>query len=203
MIAGIIGPVVALILTFADTVISPWFVWTQNALSDLGVHPYSYLFNYSLIFEGVMNFFLALGLMTFYKLRKYIVVALMISGISLALVGIFVETYHPYHLMFALIYFLLFPISIIMFGLQTGKRFRSQAVMGYGLAGASLITIVLGIMIDFGLISGVNIGLAIPEMVEAVLLGIWSIAIASFSLLTYSAKNATRSQSEAEPETYH
>lgn len=188
-IAGIVGPLVTLSLTTLDTVISPWFTWTNNALSDLGVHPYSYLFNYSLIFEGIMNLLLAIGLYQAYKIRKYTVATLIISGFGLAMVGVFVETYHLYHLTFALIYFILFPASIIMFSRQIGSNHRPQAMFGYAISVISLITIVAGILIGFGEISSVSLGLAIPEMIEAVLLGIWSIYISAWTLTRSRTEN--------------
>ncbi len=187
--AGIIGPAVAIILTVADTVISPWFTWTNNALSDLGVHQYSYLFNYSLIFEGVMNFFFALGLYGAFRLRKSTVSALVISGAGLAMVGIFVETYHLYHLTFALLYFILFPVSIILFGKGIIKEHKSQALLGYVFSTISLVTIITGILIDFGAISFISIGLAIPEMIEATLLGIWSIYISAWTIRISQPRN--------------
>lgn len=189
LIAGILGPLVALSLTVLDTAISPWFTWTGNALSDLGVHEYSYLFNYSLIFEGIMNFFFAFGLYQAHGIRKSTVAFLMISGFSLSMVGIFVETYHIYHLTFALIYFILFPISIILFSRQISTGNRSQAAVGYLFAAISLITIVIGILIDFGALGSISLGLAIPEVIEAVLLGAWSIYISVWTLAGSRRRN--------------
>ncbi|HKJ96476.1 MAG TPA: DUF998 domain-containing protein [Thermoplasmataceae archaeon] len=197
-VAGIIGPLVTIILTVTDTFISPWFSWTQNALSDLGVNRYSYLFNYSLIFEGVMNFLFALGLMNFYGLKKLTVVSLIISGLSLSMVGIFVETYHPFHLVFALVYFILFPLAIIMFSREIGREHPIQSRTGYALSAASLVTIIIGVAVAFGFIGNASIGLAIPEMVEAVLLGGWSVYIGSWSLTMGSQSGASNPLQETE-----
>lgn len=179
LIPGIVGPVVAISLIFADTSTSAWFTWTGNALSDLGVHPHSYLFNYALIFEAIMNVFFSIGLIGVYNSGRGISGTLMASGISLGLVGIFVETYHLYHLTFALIYIILFPIAIILFSHRVSSRHRGLAATGYVFAAVSLVTIVLGVAIDFNAIPGVTLGLAIPEMVEACLLSAWSVITAA------------------------
>ncbi len=59
-VSGIIGPVVALIMVFAAVLVSPWFRWDTNALSDLGVSDAALIFNSALIIGGVFNFLLCL-----------------------------------------------------------------------------------------------------------------------------------------------
>lgn len=189
LIAGIIGPLVAISLIFVDTSVSTWFTWTGNALSDLGVHQYSYLFNYSLIFEAVMNLVFVLALKPLFRLGNGTSSGLVISGLSLGMVGIFVETYHLEHLTFALIYFIVFPVSIILFSRSISKKHRVQAFVGYPVALISLATILFGILVDFSLVPGVSLGLAIPEMVEATLLGFWSIYVGSWSFLISSGSS--------------
>lgn len=189
LVAGVIGPLATILLTILDTFISPWFTWTGNALSDLGVHPYSYLFNYSLIFEAIMNCLFVLGLKPYFNLRNGTAAGLIISGISLGFVGIFVETYHLYHLTFALIYFILFPVSIILFSREVRRKHPVQSRIGYAVSIISLVDIVMGILLGFNAFKGISLGLAIPEMVEATLLGGWSIYIASWTLRLSSGKN--------------
>ena len=60
-LCGIIGPTAAILMIFLAVSRAPWFSWTDNALSDLGVSEVAYLFNSAVIFAGVLNFFFALG----------------------------------------------------------------------------------------------------------------------------------------------
>lgn len=196
LLAGIIGPIVAISLISVDASISPWFTWTGNALSDLGVHEYSYLFNYALIFEAVLNLVFVLALRPLFKLGNGTSSGLIISGLSLGMVGIFVETYQLEHLTFALVYFIVFPVSIIMFSRTIRKKHMVQAVAGYFVALISLIAIVFGVLVDFSAIPGVTLGLAIPEMIEAVLLGSWSVYMGAWALALTSAAHKNLDSTE-------
>ncbi len=176
---GIIGPVFAIAMIIIDVFISPWFAWSRNALSDLGVHRYGYLFDTGLIVEGIFNILFVISLKSI-KIKNYIAYALIISGIALLLVGVFNEDHPPFHLIFALIYFVLFPVSIIIFSVIF--RIRS-AVLGYtgiSLAVISLVDIIIGIGFVFHYVNIKGVGLAVPEFIEAVLLGAWSILMSVY-----------------------
>ncbi len=100
---------------------------------------------------------------------------LIISGLSLGLVGIFNEHHEPFHLIFALIYFILFPIGIIAFSvtlksLETGYK----RAIGIITSLVGLLFIVLGIIEDFSIIH-TGLGLGFFELVEAVMLGTWTV----------------------------
>ncbi len=181
MAFGIIGPVVAISLTIIDILLSPWYNWGTSALSDLGVRPYSYLFNGGLILEAITNLLFAVGLKKLNATSSGTAAALAVSGISLGLVGIFNENYHPLHLIFALIYFIVFPVAIIAF--SAGKRSaRGYSVSaGYLLAAVGLIFIIIGIIQDFNLFS-TPLGLGVYEFVEAAMLSIWTVYTVAFYL---------------------
>lgn len=182
--AGIIGPVVALVLVFSDVAISPWFSWGSNALSDLGVHSYYYLFDGGLIIEAIFNVVFVVGLFGRFKDTRIPSTLLIISGASLGLVGVFNENHHPYHTLFAMIYFLLFPISIIAFSVKTRAFSKSLSFFGVSIAIASLIAIFFGIGMVFDFLNLSGVGLAIPEMFEALLLSVWMIIAATFILIS-------------------
>ncbi|MCL5665807.1 MAG: DUF998 domain-containing protein [Candidatus Thermoplasmatota archaeon] len=175
ILAGTIGPVVTIIAIFVDIYLSPWFSWSKNALSDLGVHPYSYIFNGSLIFEAAMNSVFIYVLYRTLRKKRGSLTLLFISGISLGLVGVFNEN-SPYdlHLIFALIYFIVFPIAIILFVLRNDYFPGSISKISVVMAIIALAVIIVGILQVFSVLKISGVGLAVPETVEAILLGAWS-----------------------------
>ena len=173
MFFGIIGPIVALGLVILDIFLSPWYTWADSALSDLGVQQYSFLFNGGLLLEAATNLLFVIGLRKLKLASLPVSVVLMISGLSLGLVGIFNEHHEPFHLIFALIYFILFPIGIIAF--CATKRTLGKGyikVVGTILSIIGLAFIVVGIIEDFGIIN-TSLGLGFYEFVEALMLSIW------------------------------
>ncbi|MGC8609288.1 MAG: DUF998 domain-containing protein [Thermoplasmata archaeon] len=178
-IFGMIGPVLAITLILTNIMVSPWFSWSRNALSDLGVNRYGYLFNSAIILEGLFNIFFVLSLKLL-KIRNFTAYALIISGISLLLVGVFNEDHPPFHLIFALIYFVLFPISIIIFSLYLRKVQSLLSYTGLAVSVISLIDIIIGIGFVFHYVRIVGVGLSVPEFIEAVLLGSWSVMMSAY-----------------------
>ena len=181
MVFGIIGPIVALSLTMVDVIMSPWFSWSTSALSDLGVHQDSFLFNMGLIFEAAANLLFVIGLNKLKLTGTGTAVALGVAGVSLGFVGIFNENHHPFHLIFALIYFIVFPLAKIAF--SAGKRnTRGDArAVGYITAVVGLIFIIIGIVQDFGVVT-TPLGLGFYELVEAIMLSVWMIYTGGFYL---------------------
>jgi hypothetical membrane protein len=62
-LCGVATPIIVLPLILLSISYSPWFSWTRNALSDLGVHEAAILFNSSLMIGGVLALAFAFGLM--------------------------------------------------------------------------------------------------------------------------------------------
>jgi hypothetical membrane protein len=80
------------------------------------------LFNSAVLLGGALNFLFAIGLrqhLNGEKLVKTGVASVMVSSISLALVGIFTIDYHLMHGVFALGYFLLAPVGFMLIGFGT------------------------------------------------------------------------------------
>ena len=181
MVFGIIGPVIAISFLILDISLSPWYSWGTSALSDLGVHQYSFLFNGGLIVEAVANLIFAIGLRKLNLASSGTAAALAVAGVSLGLVGIFNENYHPLHLIFALIYFIIFPFAIIAF--SSGKRNSSNysATVGYACAAIGLVFIIVGIIQDFNVFS-TPLGLGVYEFVEAIMLSVWTFYTGAFYL---------------------
>ena len=192
---GIASPIIGLLAVLVSIYFSPWFEWPIHALSDLGVAQEGRLISQfaqegdtqiaTWTFNGGMIVAGLLIAIFVYSTRKTITDNLMskiayslifIGGINLALVGVF-----PYsvsdtiHLIVALIYFIFTPIGLIMIGVERRTRDKNFAIFSIGSGIVSLVVIggaVLGILgTPIGTIYPE--GVAIPEFIEAVILGLW------------------------------
>ncbi|MFQ5871065.1 MAG: DUF998 domain-containing protein [Candidatus Geothermarchaeales archaeon] len=182
-VCGIVGPVVALSLVLLAVASSPWFTWEGNALSDLGVREAAVLFNSGVIFAGILNFFFAVGVRVSLKktlLTNVGTIVLIAGGASLALVGIFTESTPAIHSAVSLGYFVIFPVALIIVGagLARGeaKAFGPITV----LAGIAALVAIFGTAQFYE-------GLAIPEILEALILAAWSVSMGA-RLLTQTSK---------------
>ena len=192
---GIASPIIGLLAVLVSIYFSPWFEWPIHALSDLGVEQEGRLisqfaqegdtqiatwtFNGGMIVAGLL---IAIFVSSTRKtipdnlMNKIAYSLIFIGGINLALVGVF-----PYsvsdtiHLIVALIYFIFTPIGLIMIGVERRTRDKNFAIFSIGSGIVSLIVIggaVLGILgTPIGTIYPE--GVAIPEFIEAVILGLW------------------------------
>lgn len=175
MFFGIIGPIIAIGFVVLDIMLSPWYTWSSSALSDLGVNRYSFLFNGGLLFEAATNVLFIVGLKKMKLASTPVSIILIISGLSLGLVGIFNEHHEPFHLIFALVYFILFPIGIIAF-CATKRTLGKAYIQAIGIITSlvGLLFIIVGILEDFSIFHTV-LGLGFYEFVEAIMLGIWPV----------------------------
>ncbi|MGC8581848.1 MAG: DUF998 domain-containing protein [Thermoplasmata archaeon] len=164
---GVIGPVITLLFIIVDVYLSPWFSWRGNSLSDLGVMPYGYLFNGGLILGGLLSMLFVLAIVKKVKFKPIYLV--MIGAIALALVGIFNEHYAYLHLAFALIYFLFTPVGILIYSFKTKDIYK---YWGFFIGISSVFDIIVGIYFHY---FDLKIGLAIPEIIEAILISLWFI----------------------------
>ena len=192
---GIASPIIGILAVLVSIYFSPWFEWPTHALSDLGVEQEGRLisqfaqegdtqiatwtFNGGMIVAGLL---IAIFVSSTRKtipdnlMNKIAYSLIFIGGINLALVGVF-----PYsvsdtiHLIVALIYFIFTPIGLIMIGVERRTRDKNFAIFSIGSGIVSLVVIggaVLGILgTPIGTIYPE--GVAIPEFIEAVILGLW------------------------------
>jgi hypothetical membrane protein len=175
-LCGIIGSVLTLVMVFTATVISPWFRWDTNALSEMGVGEVSLLFNSAMFIGGIFNFIFALGIREYLgreNLAKYGTSLLLLGSVSLALVGIFTVSYPILHGIVALSTFILPPSGFILIGLssQHSKMKNFSIITGI----AALLTILIMPLIL--LILPFNVGFAVPEIVEGMIVAVWIIFV--------------------------
>ena len=179
-LCGIIGPTTAILVIFLAVSRAPWFSWTDNALSDLGVSDVAYLFNSAVIFAGVLNFVFAMRVNRVFgqdRLSNIGSLTLVLGGASLGLVGVFTVDTPVIHWLVAMGYFVLFPVALIILGYSLRNLDRKYGVF-------TILSGVLAFGGIFGLM-GFYRGLAIPEIVEAVILALWTASM-GYKLMTKS-----------------
>jgi hypothetical membrane protein len=185
-ISGIIASTLPLIMIFASTMLEKSFSWNKNALSDIGVSQTAWLFNIALIIGGLLNLLFAFGLRNYLgKIRwlKIGVSLLIVSSISLALVGVFTENYSIIHALVALGYLLLAPVAIICIGQEVKSKKFGKVSLTLGII--ALLTIFGLPVITF--VVNLQIGFAVPEFAESLLLSIWTFWV-SINLLQRNRK---------------
>lgn len=163
---GIAGPTVSYVSIAVSILLSPWFDWQRNALSDLGhstrssVSP---IFNLGLLLGGFLIMIYVLAILR--KYAKYTSICLSISAFSLQLVATFNEIYGSLHFAVSVLFFLSIGLSAIVYTVE--KKFY------FGILAFSI-----------GLISWIsygrlyNSGIAVPETISS---------LAVVSLIVYSA----------------
>lgn len=185
-VSGIIGSILPLAMILASTVLEKSFSWNRNALSDIGVSQTAWLFNTALIVGGLLNLLFAIGLRNYLGKSRWLKIGvslLILSSISLSLVGVFTENYNIIHVLAALGYLLLTPLGLICIGI--GEKSKK-------LGKVSLASGVIALLAIFGLSVitfpvNLQIGFAVPEFAESLVLSIWTFWV-SLKLLQPSTK---------------
>lgn len=168
--AGVIGPLVTFLTTFAATVASPTFRWSVSALSDLGAPGAAnpWLFNYGLVVGMALTLPFAWALWTAaaHPLQRLGTAATAATIVLLGLVGVF-PAGTDLHLPVAVAFFVGVSLTTWIHG--TGTVLAGKARRG-------LLAIWLGIvhlLVWAGWAAlGVG-GIAVPEMAGAVLFYGW------------------------------
>jgi hypothetical membrane protein len=177
-ICGVAGPILSIGLVIAATLVSPWFRWESNALSDLGVSEAAPMFNGGLILGGILFLLFTIALRAHLpdsKLTRAGTTILLRGGISLALVGVFTLDFPVPHTIVAVGYFILVPVGLILIGLASPDRGLRSFTVAMGVAALLAIFTLLGS-------GGELIGIAIPEIAEASIIGAW-VVVMGFRLL--------------------
>ena len=159
---GLIGPLAAFFFIALSIVLSPWFNWQQNALSDLGhatASSVAPLYNFGLVLAGL--FLIVYSVTVFRTHAKYASVCLLVSGSLLQLVAAFDEVYGGLHFLVSVLLFVSFGVALIVYTLEK----RSV------LALVASVTSFFAWTLYFGGIYGG--GLAIPEVISSAAATSW------------------------------
>ena len=165
---GLLAPLIAIIFIAASIVLSPWFSWGSNALSDLGrsadiemmpksdVAP---LFNFGLLLSGFFLIFYSIT--SFRNHAKYTSYVLVIVGLTLQLVATFDEVYGSLHFQVSVLFFAALGFASISYVIE------KRSVLAF----ASLI-IGFGSWILYGM-EIYSVGIAVPETISSMATVTW------------------------------
>jgi len=159
---GLLGPLTALLFIGISIILSPWFSWGNNALSDLG-HSVSSdvapLFNFGLLLSGFFTILYALT--SFRNHAKYTSYFLMFAGLSLQLVATFNEVYKPLHFQVSVLFFAALCFASISYIIE------KRSVLAFaGLVVGLASWILYGMEIY-------SAGIAVPETISSIATTIW------------------------------
>ena len=152
---GVFGPLLVYLSIAASLVLSPWFSWETNALSDLGhavTSDAAAIFNLGLLLAG---FFLMIYAATaFKKHAKYSSFCLLVSAFLIQLLAAFNETYGSIHYAVAVPHFVMLSLTSIVYTVEKRSAF---ALATFLIVMFSWLIYALNIF---------NIGIAVPETVS-------------------------------------
>ncbi len=134
---GVLSPLIVSALVLSAISVSPWFSWTNNALSDLGVSGLAaLLFNTALITGGVMLVIFATGLWSILhgRLARVGVMLLLLDGSVLSAIGVFPETTGRIHFYVSIAFFTLLILSLLVLGLSYVLEMHSVVTGLLGIA---------------------------------------------------------------------
>lgn len=168
---GAITPVVGFSTIFIAIRTAPWFSWTENALSDLGVSGVtSIIFNYGLMITALCMMAFSIGI--FFYTKDNLIgnsgsITLIAASIFLFGIGLFPETIKPHHFYFSVAFFAALPISLLILSLYMTRTNNKK------IAYFSIIMGIISIIIWIPKWDGV----AIPETISALSTSLISISI--------------------------
>jgi len=165
---GVAAPVLGFIMIFLAIRVSPWFSWTGNALSDLGISGLGAgIFNNGLLMTGsfMMVFFLGIFELAEGSRLGRLGSRLFLAGaFLLCAIGFYPETAGAIHLQVSVAFFVSMPLSMFVTGaFMVRNDMRNLGVLSF-VAGASAFVVWLPPWS----------GVAIPEALSAVAVGVWS-----------------------------
>ncbi|NJE08168.1 DUF998 domain-containing protein [Thermococcus sp. M39] len=162
-----------IVLTIAIS-LNPWFSFYKNALSDLGSLkvPTKYIFNCGLILMGLSGIVFSLAAVKYFD--SAVMHILTIAMIFLIAVGVFPEEYGKIHSIPAILFYLLSLAGIFYAGILFKER-KEKMLSLFSMVG-SVVTFIL-VISTLG-----KVGLAVPEMIGAVFILSWIVAI-SYKML--------------------
>jgi hypothetical membrane protein len=176
-LCGIAAPIFGFSSIFIAISYSPWFRWTENALSDLGVKGFSAaVFNSGLVFSGLLLLVFSMSLTHLLGaglLSRIGHSLFSIASVDLCLIGLFSEKFGILHFYVSVLFFTLLPLSLILIGV---RLIMSSLYKRLG------FIILLSSVLAIGIWLPTWVGVAIPEFVSALMGSVWCVG-AGFYLI--------------------
>ena len=159
---GILAPIVAAVFIITAIIMSPWFNWSSNALSDLGhsaesnVAPF---FNIGLLLCGFLTIIYSLTIFRSYA--KYTSYFLVFAGLALQLVATFDEVYGAFHFQVSVLFFISLGFASVSYFIEK----RSIIAVAAFVVG-SISWMLFGLKIY-------STGIAVPEAISSIAVASW------------------------------
>ncbi len=170
---GVTSQLVGLIVLLITISNSPWFSWTENNLSVLGIEgSATTLFNSGLILSGVLSLIFALGLgkslLPGRLLGRLGMVSLILGSMAISAMGIFPQTIDLPHNLASIAFLIFIPLALFLIGITVITT--SPKIWGFLSLTASVFIIV------FQLVPWPWSGGAIPQLLSGLPWSLWTIA---------------------------
>ncbi|MBT8171861.1 DUF998 domain-containing protein [Candidatus Bathyarchaeota archaeon] len=162
---AIVGPLIVYLSIIVSLVLSSWFNWDSNILSDLGNPENSHvasIFNLGLFIAGFLLMFFSLTV--FNKHAKYSSYCLFISTFFIQLLALFNISYGFFHNFVAVLHFVMISITSIVYIVEKRSLFTATTFL---LVMITWLLYILGI---------IKIGIAFPETISKLVL-LWIIFV--------------------------
>ena len=166
LVLGILVFMIPLLSITLSIILSPWFSFFKNALSDLGHSTQSNvapLFNLGLCSGGILLIIFGGVCVSSITNNKVIGLILALSGYFLTLIAVFDEIYGRLHYIISLLFFLSLALGTLTYA-YTYKSFKALSMLFIGTA----IWVLYFMKI-------IKCGIAIPELVSILVVLVWYI----------------------------
>lgn len=168
---GMLTPVVGFIMVFLAISQAPWFSWTLNALSDLGVDGFeAVLFNSGLPLTGAVMMMFSAGL---FELTKGSTVGRagsavhFASAVLLILIGVINETIKPWHYVVSFAFFASLAVMLAIMGVYHWRaNMKRFTILAWSAAAVGIVIWMLPWR-----------GVALPEAISAVCVSVWQVSL--------------------------
>ena len=183
-LAGVFAPILTLTFIFVSIALSSWFSWHDNALSDMGVNAVAPLFNGALLIGGLLYLVFVIGFLRWRglasRLAKLAAIAMIVGGVGLCCIGIFTEDAGRIHYYVSATYFLATPLAYALFGIDWVRH--GDRLMGW-------LSIAAGITAFLMIAAVPHKRIAVPEILAALTMGMWTFALGLKLLIEPNAKS--------------
>ena len=171
---GIIAPIVGLTVISLAIWTAPWFSWTGNALSDLGVEGFTAaVFNAGLAMTGAVMMVFSLSIHEFTKgdtRGQAGFVLLLAASISLIGIGAFPETAGPVHYYLSVAFFVALPLSLLALSIHL----ITNSMRNIGLFTAAAGAVAALVWVPRWSAA------AVPEALSSLAVGLWSAVLGTW-----------------------
>jgi len=170
-VCGITSQLVGLTALLVAISSSPWFSWTENHISVLGVEgSATTLFNWGLILTGLLSLIFAIGLgrsLLSSRLGQSGMVSLILGSMAISTMGIFPRSIDLPHDVASIAFFVFIILALLLIGVAA--IIASQMRWG-------LLSLIAGVLIiAFWLIPWPWSGGAIPQLLFCLPWSLWTI----------------------------